>query len=501
VSSYEPGADVGVQVGVGVRWKLLSQGTSQVVRFATAIVIAHALTPHEYGLAGLAVVLTALVVIFSDLALGAAIVQRWDLREEHRSTVFWLTIGTGLVLSGAGAALAWPLARFYGEPRLAPLFAALSLSFVVTALGATHYALLHREMAFRALEIRQVVVVLVGAVVAIAAALDGLGAWAIVLQQLVLAGVASAMAWGACRWRPRPVVSMTALRELGSFSVNIFVQRLVAYADGNVASLVIGRALGAATLGLFQVGTTVMLSPLTRIAHPMQDVLYPALTRLQHEPRRLAGAWFRAARLIAAITTPAMLGLIVVAPDFVLVVLGRQWTGATTIVRILAWVGLHTSLQSLNSIVLQARYRTGSLLRFQLLSLAANVAGLAIGIRWGITGVAVAYAVSTTLVAPVYAVVTARCAETPVLSFVRTFAGVGGAALAMAALVAGGRIALIAAGVGPTPRLALLVAGGGAAFVALLRLLDRATVDDAIGLVRPLLESRRGRPAPTPASV
>src|SRR5205823_1190322 len=81
-----------------------------------------------------------------------------------------------------GIALSPLVADFFSRPRVAPLFAAVSLGFTLTALGQTQTALLTREMAFRSLEIRQIIATLFGAAAAVALALGGAGAWAIIAQ-------------------------------------------------------------------------------------------------------------------------------------------------------------------------------------------------------------------------------------------------------------------------------------------------------------------------------
>ena len=90
-------------------------------------------------------VFAGIVPIFSGLALGAALVQRRELTEADRSTAFWTGIGLGVIFGVAGVAVSGPVARFYGQPEVRPLFMALSASFVLTALGMTHGQLLVRD--------------------------------------------------------------------------------------------------------------------------------------------------------------------------------------------------------------------------------------------------------------------------------------------------------------------------------------------------------------------
>src|SRR5919204_6117662 len=83
----------------GLGWKLLSQTVSQGSRTFVAIVLAHLLTPREFGLAAMALVFTSFATMFNDLSLGAALIQRPKLTEADRSTVFWTTLAVGGLLT------------------------------------------------------------------------------------------------------------------------------------------------------------------------------------------------------------------------------------------------------------------------------------------------------------------------------------------------------------------------------------------------------------------
>ena len=159
--------------------------------------------------------------------------------------------------------------------------------FVVASLGATQTALLTREMAFRALELRPMAGRPVGAAVGIALA-AGAGAWAIIAQQLTIVVVWTILIWRPRRWRPRFTFSMASLRDLGGFSGNVFGQRLVYYVHRNADNLLIGRFLGASALGVYALAYNVMLQPMSRIAGPVQEVLFPAFSRMQDDRERMA---------------------------------------------------------------------------------------------------------------------------------------------------------------------------------------------------------------------
>jgi O-antigen/teichoic acid export membrane protein len=471
----------------GVGWKFASQIVLQCSRIVMAVVLARLLSPHDYGLAAMVLVISSLVLVFSDLALGTALVQRRTLTERDRSTVFWTGAAAGLVFTLGGIALSPLVAGFYGEPKVEVLFAAFSLSFLVTSLGTTQKALLTREMNFRSLELRLIAGSVAGGVVGIAAAAQGYGAWAIIAQQLTVAVCSTALLWLVTPWRPRLVFSLASLRDLGGLSANVFGTRVLFVLQENGGSILIGRFLGAAALGAFTVASTVILTPLSRIAVPIGEVIFPALSRMQDDLERMASAWFRTTRLIGAVAIPSTLGLIVVAPDFVTVVLGERWNAAVPIIRILAGVGLLQALNTLNSAILVAADRTGTLLRYSLFFFAAQLGAIALGLHWGIVGVATCYALASLAVEPLYVWLSARAVGTTMRGFAGSIAGVSLASGAMALSVLVARAALVDAGASPGLRLGLLIALGVLVYVLCCAWWAR----DLVGEVRDLVRARR----------
>lgn len=449
----------------GVRWKAVSQVLLQLLRIGVGVTLARLLTPHDYGLAGMVIVFASLVTVFSDMALGAAIVQRPVITEEDRSTVFWTALGAGTVFTLIGVGLSWPIAAFYGQPSVQPMFAALSLTFVVTSISTTHNAILMREMRFRSLELRMMIAVTLAGAIGIAAAAAGWGAWAVIAQQLATAVGSTALLWIFSPWRPRFVFSTASLRDFGGFSGNVFGQRLLYYVHANADNLLVGRFLGAAALGAYSVAYTVMLVPFSRIAVPLAEVLFPAMSRLQDDRERMAALWVRATRIVAAFSVPALLGMMVVAPDFVAVVLGDKWRAATPVIQILSWVGLLNSLQTLNSNVLIALDRAQTLFRYTVVFFVAHMVAFVIGLHWGILGVAACYAISTTLVEPLYVWLTARAVGVSPRVFLGALVGPGQAGVLMLAVLIPLHHVFASAGVGHVAQLGLCALIGTLVFV------------------------------------
>lgn len=478
------------RVAGGLAWKGASQVLLNVLRLGLAVLLARLLTPRDFGVAGMVLVFAAFVIPFADVGLGAAFVQRSVLGRKDAPTLFWTSIVAGTAFTLLGVAVSGSLASFYGEPGVQPLFAVLSLTFMITALGATHRSLLVRDLNFRSLELRLLAGTFAGAAVALVVALRGHGPWAFVALELTVASVSTVLLWALSPWRPSFAYSTASLRALAGFGTRSLGARLLGDVNQLADKLLIGRFLGATPLGLYTLSYNLVLIPFNRVVAPLQEVLFPALSRIQDDARRMGGAWLRAIRLVAAVALPAMLGLIAVTPEFISTVLGERWLPAVRVVQILAVVGLLQSIVGLNHTVLQAAGRTSTLLRFALLTTALNVSAFVVGLRWGIVGVAVAYAASTALVVPLYFWATARTLELPLADVAGTVSGVAQAAALMLTVVVAMKLGLAEAGVGDAARLVAVVATGAGLWIPLLAW----RAPDVLADLRRLL-SRRGRQA------
>jgi len=473
----------------GVAWKAASQLILQGSRLVVALILARMLTPHDWGLAAMTLVFSGFVIVFTDNALGTALIQRRVLTERDRSTVFWTSAAIGVVLAVVGVALSGPLATFYGEPQVQPLFAVLAISFCATGLGTTQGALLVRDMRFRSLELRQIIATLTAAAVGISVAVAGGGAWAIVAQYVTDAALFSALLWYRASWHPSFGFAWASLRKLSGFAGYVFAENLLYQGGRNLGSLLIGRFLGAAALGAYAMATNVILVPFSRIAAPLQQVFFPAFSSMQGNLERMADVWIRVTRLVAALSIPALVGLVIVANDFVSVVLGPRWEAAAPVIQILAWAGLIQSLQTLSGEILLALGRARTLFRFTVLWFAGTVGAFVLGLQWGILGVAACYVGVTLLIEPVRTYLACHALQISVWRFIGALTGVAQAAAIMAAAVIATRELLLAQDVPAGARLLAAIVVGVAVYVPACAWRCPEVVEE----FRRFLPKRRGR--------
>jgi PST family polysaccharide transporter len=94
-----PGRGLGARVRRGLAWSGGSELALQGMRLVVALVLARLLAPDDYGIAAMVLVFSSLVLVFSDLGLGAALVQRREITEDDRSTAYWTSVAAGIVFT------------------------------------------------------------------------------------------------------------------------------------------------------------------------------------------------------------------------------------------------------------------------------------------------------------------------------------------------------------------------------------------------------------------
>jgi len=432
------------------------------------VVLAHLLSPNDFGLAGMVLLFTGVIQLLADVGFSASLVQLPSLSEEDLSTAFWAGLAIAVALFATAFAVAPYVAAFYHAPQLRWMFVAVAAGFLTTALSTTQASLLWRRMDFRALELRGIFATLVSAGVGIGAAAAGLGTWSLILQANALSVTSMLAIWFLSPWRPHLLFATRSLRRMAGFSGNVLFSRFLDYGDRNADNLLVGRFLGATALGIYSIGYSIILVPFGRLVDPIRNLIIPAMAALQADLTAMRVLWLRGVRSIASVLFPAMAGVIVVCPDFVRVILGDRWTPATRIIQILAWVALIQSVSFLSVAVYQSRDRSGVLLKLSALAFTLDICSFIIGLHWGVRGVASAYAITNTFViVPTNVVMVARMLECKVTALIAEVRGVIEATLFMAAAIFALRRFLELEGLGPGSRLAIGV-GAGLAVYALV---------------------------------
>jgi PST family polysaccharide transporter len=368
-----------------VGWAVGQQVARQALALIGYVGIARFILPGDLGLLGIATIWTNLLAVFTDLGVASALVQRHELREEHKSTALALTVAAGLATAGVSVAAAPVVARVMKTPAVSPVIVALSLNFVLMAVSSVPTALAQRELKFRALTQRDVVATLFGISVGILAAAEGWGVWALVAMSVVTSAVSAGMLWWLAGFTPRRrFVTRQAVEELWSYGSRLFAFGIFKYAVRNLDTVLIAYLLGPVPLGSYLFAQRIALQPVAGIEAGIGGFFFARASRLQQEPDALTRKYLAAMRLLQVPIVGWAILLATVGRVAVVGYAGERWASSAGLLFPLAVLGICHAAMGPTGSLMKALGRPGWLLGWSVGLTAATLATLAVGLRWSL---------------------------------------------------------------------------------------------------------------------
>ncbi|MEI6502230.1 MAG: lipopolysaccharide biosynthesis protein [Armatimonadota bacterium] len=381
--------NLGSRARTAIGWKFLSQGLTTGLQTISSIMLARLLEPKDFGILGMALMVTGLANIFRDLGLGQALIQRKSLEKTHLVSAYWGTMVMGALLAGLTLLLAPYIGEFFREPRMIPVLRVMSITFVLSPFATIPNAMLQRELDFKRPLYAAVAGAVAYAAVGLAMALHGYSYWSLA-GALLASTIASVVA--ICittRHLPPLIPCFRGLRDLYGFGVGITGAGFFNYIAQQADYFVVGRWLDSAQLGLYTRAFTLVHTPVLQTGGALSSILFPAFAKMQSEPERARSTYSKIASCIALVLFPGLTLLAVSASELVPVVFGEQWLGAVVPIRIMALAGMARGLLIPCGSLINAFGRVRQAALVQLLYAVLLFGAARLGVRWGINGVAV----------------------------------------------------------------------------------------------------------------
>lgn len=384
----------------GAFFTFAAQAAKILLQLASVVVLARLLSPHDYGLLAIVLVVVGVGEIFRDFGLTSASIQAPELSRGQRDNLFWINAGIGAALSLVLFALAGPLSNLTSQPEIVGMTQWLSALFLLNGLATQHRANLMRDLKFRPLAIIDVTAAASALGIAIIAAVAGAGYWALVLQQLTSGMVVLVGAVLAGRWLPRWYSRRARVRPLITFGWNIVATNLLVYVGSQIDTVILGLRYGTTALGLYNRAFQLVMTPLGQVRAPMKGVALPVLSRVQQDPPRF-NMYVTSAQLALGYVLGIPLALVAALSDPVVrIMLGPQWEDAIPIISLFATAGLLTTLPFVGYWVYLARGLGRQLLAYTVVTTTIKVVCIVVGSSFGVLGVAVGFTVAPAIAWP-----------------------------------------------------------------------------------------------------
>ncbi len=375
-----------------------STAISTLFQFGQVAILARLLEPSAFGIVSVSTLLISFFSIFANLGFSNSIIYKQEEDQQVLSTIYLLNLSLGLFI-GIVVFFSWPLAvAYYKEPRLEQVIKLSSLYFIIVYVGQIYFFLLQKELQFKAVASIDITGTVVGSIVTILLAFNGLAELSLIYGQLAQQTAKSALQliYGGKLFRPALKFDLNLIKDHLRFGIYNVGDSLVGFIQANSDNIMVGGLLGVKQLGYYTLASQLAVVPISKLSPIILQVAYPILARFKGDTNELKKSYLTILDLLSYINLPLLAGLFITADSLVPLFYGPGWEPTILLIRIFVFVSIFTFLSHPLFTLAFSKGKPKLLFGLNLITLCIKIPLVYLFARyWGVTGIATAFLVAT----------------------------------------------------------------------------------------------------------
>jgi len=370
------------QAAKGLFWGGVSNGLQQLLNLAFGIFLARILSEEDYGMVGMLAIFAALANAIQESGFRSALTNRKNINHQDYNSVFWVSLGLGVVLYII-LFLSVPLiADFFHTPELVPLGRFLFLGFLISSTGTAHNAYLFKNMKVKEMSKATLSASLISGGVALVMALSGMAYWGIAAQNVVYITVSTMMFWRYSGFRPNLKFSLQPVKEMLPFSSKLLITTIFHLLNENFFTTLLGHFFTKKDVGYYYNGYKWTNTGTQTISLAIENVMQPVMSKAGDGDR--LRIFCKLLEVTAFISMPCMIGLALIAPEFISITIGDKWLPSAEIMMVLCVWGAFFPICQVYQKQLLSAGRSGEMMFCVVARCAVQIVVVALTFKYGI---------------------------------------------------------------------------------------------------------------------
>ena len=351
----------------GVSWSAIEKFSVQGIQFIVSIILARLLSPSDFGIVAIVVVLSTIFQTINESGFNTALIHKLDRDELDYSTAFVTNLTIGLfsyILLFVTAPL---IADFYDNKTLISVIRILSLNLIINSIGLVPIAIYTIRVDFKTQARASLAAVIISGLVGIGYAFHFRNVYAIVSQQLIFNVIYVTLMIVFARWKPSCKFSKKRFKDLFQYAYKLIAARVISVVFSDIYSLAIGKLYNSATLGCYNRAQSFQSVLSKNIINIVQRVSNPILCQEQNDYVQMKRTLLKFMSTTALIVYPMLTGLMVLSKPLVFVLLGSQWAFTSDLLLYSCPIGFFYLVSTFNRNIYNATGRTDLALKTEIL--------------------------------------------------------------------------------------------------------------------------------------
>ncbi|WP_379965000.1 lipopolysaccharide biosynthesis protein [Epilithonimonas sp. UC225_85] len=376
------------QLYKGLIWSAIDKFSIIGIQIVFEILMARILSPKEYGLMGMLLVVMSFTQVFIDSGFGSALIFKKDRTETDFSTAFYTSVFLGVIIYGLLFTLAPYISEFYKQ-NITLLIRAVGISIILNSISVIYRTRLTIIIDFKSQAKFSFFAVLLSGVIGLVLAYMGYGIWALIFQNILLAFFNMLFLFINLKWLPNLEFSKKSFLELFNYGSKLLYASIINSIYINFNSILLGKFYSTKSLGIYTKSFQFTIFPVTIFTGILQRVFFPYLVKFQDNYDGLYSHLNKYNKVIFIILLPIITLAVLFSNVLIPFVLSDQWSEMTKPFNILLIATLFYPLIVMNMNIFQVIGKTS---RFLFVEILTKITGLAITLycyRYGLVGICI----------------------------------------------------------------------------------------------------------------
>ena len=333
------GESLKAKTAKGLFWGGMNNGIQQLLGFVFGIIMARLLVPEYFGLVAMITVFSAIANALQNSGFSTALINEKEQKDSNYNAVFWFNIGMGVAIYLILFFCSPLIANYYDEPRLVWLCRYAFLSFVFSSWGVAQAAYLYKNLRAKELAQANIIAVLLSSGIAVVMAWQGFTYWAIATQTNLFILISTLIRWHFSEWRPTLSVDFGFIKRAFPFSIKILLSEILTQINNNVMNILLGRYFGSTATGQYNQAYQWNFKGYSLVQNMVKQVDQAVLVSVRDDQERQLLVLRKMIRFAAFVSFPLLLGIGLVAKEFIVLALGEIWLTSAGYLQIICIAG------------------------------------------------------------------------------------------------------------------------------------------------------------------
>ncbi len=323
----------------GMAWTTIATVVRSIVSLLQVSILTKYLSKTDFGIVAIATLFIGLIQIFTDLGLSSGILHKKDITKKQYSSLFFLNVFAGVILTGLLLALAPLIANVYGQPELLPIISFLSFTILFSSIGSQHRTVQQKNFKFKSIAIIEILSSSIALGLAVFLVRNGFGVYSLVFSTIFNSICSNVFYFIIGVKEDKNLCLSFSLKEtipflkIGVYSLGT---QILDYFAREIDIVLISTFLGKEVLGLYSLCKKIVTMVYGAISPILNRVLTPLISELQEDVVYVRSVYYSLIKNVSLLSFPLFVLISVFSTCILNTLYGSEYLDGAIVLSILA---------------------------------------------------------------------------------------------------------------------------------------------------------------------